>query len=65
MIVACVKLKIILPNIAVRGGSRTPAVSKMELFMAMTLKAFNFCRRELDLKQTLACNLDPRPFSKI
>ena len=25
---------------------------------SFTLKAVNFCHRELDLRQTLACNLD-------
>ena len=56
------KIKITLPSIVIIDGSGTPAISKMELF---TLKAVNFWRRELDLRQALACNIDPRSSSKI
>ena len=35
--VTCVKLKITLPNVVVGGGSGTPVISKMELFVAMAL----------------------------
>ena len=61
MTVACVKLKITLPNIVIRGGSGTSAVSKIELFVAKALlwKPFNFCCRELEYIQALAWNLDP------
>ena len=31
----------------------------------MTLIAVNFCCRELDLRQTLACNLGPRSSGKV
>ena len=37
MTVACVKLKVTFPNIVIRGGSGTPAVSKMKLFVAIAL----------------------------
>ena len=37
MTVACVKLKVTFPNIVIRGGSGTPAISKMELFVAIAL----------------------------
>ena len=63
MIVACVKLKLAtLPNIVIRGGSGKSAISKDEAFCgnSCTLKGVNFCRRELDLRQTLLCNLDTR-----
>ena len=30
---------------------------------SFTLKAINFCHRELDLRQTLACNLDTKSSS--
>ena len=46
-----------MPNVVIRSGSGTPAISKMELF--------KFHRSELDLRQTQACSLDPRSFSKI
>ena len=38
MVVACVKLKVTLPNIIIRGGSGTSAISKMELFVATALQ---------------------------
>ena len=37
MIVACVKLKTTLPNIVIKGGSGTPVISKMELFVVIAL----------------------------
>ena len=37
MTVACVKIKITLPNIVIRGGSEMPAISKMEFFVAIAL----------------------------
>ena len=62
MTVACIKLKIILPNAAIRCRSGTPVTSNMELFVGIALhwKPFNFCHRQM-----LVCNLDPRSFSKI
>ena len=33
MAVACVKSKISLPNIVIRGGSGSPPTTKMELFV--------------------------------
>ena len=43
-VVACFKLKITLPNIEVKGGSKTSAISKMELFVSTVLhwKALTF-----------------------
>ena len=37
MTVACVKLKITLPNTLVRGKSGTPKISNVELFVAIAL----------------------------
>ena len=37
MAAACVKLKITLPNAVIIGGSRAPAISKMELIVAIGL----------------------------
>ena len=37
MTVVYIKVKITLPNIVIRDGSATPAVSKMELFVAIAL----------------------------
>ena len=37
MTVACVKLKVTLPNMVIRGGSGTSEISKMELFVAIAL----------------------------
>ena len=37
MAIACAKLKITLPNNVIRGGSGTPAISKMEFFVALAL----------------------------
>ena len=37
MTVACVKLKVICPNIVIRRGSGMSAISKMELFVAIAL----------------------------
>ena len=59
MTVACVKLKVNLPNIVIKGESETPTVSKILISdNSFTLKAADFCRREL--RQALACNLNPR-----
>ena len=38
MTVACVKLKVNLPNITIRGGSGTSAIPKMDLFVATALQ---------------------------
>ena len=66
MTFACIKLKTTLPNVVIRGGSRMSAIPKMEFFgNNFTLKDINFCCRELDPRQTLAYNLDPRSSSKI
>ena len=46
-----------LPNVVIRSGSGTPAISKMKLF--------KFRRRELDLRQIQVCNLDPTIAHKI
>ena len=58
MTVACVKLKVNLPNIVIKGESETPTVSKILHISdnSFTLKAADFCRREL--RQALACNLN-------
>ena len=57
MTVACVKLKVNLPNIVIKGESETPTVSKILISdNSFTLKAADFCRREL--RQALACNLN-------
>ena len=37
MTVASVELKVTLPDIVIRGGSGTPAISKTELFAAIDL----------------------------
>ena len=37
MAVAWVKLKITLPNVVIRGGCRTPWISKMKLFIVVAL----------------------------
>ena len=37
MTVCCVKLKVTLLNIVIRGGSGMPAISKMELSVAIAL----------------------------
>ena len=37
MTFACVKLKVTLPIIVIRGGSGASAISKIELFMAIAL----------------------------
>ena len=37
MRVACFKLKVAFPNITIRGGSGTTAISRMELFVATAL----------------------------
>ena len=37
MTVACVKLKLTLPNIVIRDGSRMPVISRMERFVAIAL----------------------------
>ena len=41
MTVACVKLKLPLPNVVIRGGSGTPGISKVGLFVAIA-SHFNF-----------------------
>ena len=42
-----------------RGGSGMPInLSGALSGDSFTLKAVNFCHRELNLRQTLACNLD-------
>ena len=64
MTVACVKLKLPLPNVVIRDGSGTPGISKVGLVVAIashfnftlyTLHfvaiAFNFCRSMLDLRR--------------
>ena len=51
MAVARAKRKTTLSNIVVRGGSGSPATYKMELFVTnLELKAFNYCRKELDFR---------------
>ena len=48
------------------GGSGTRAISKIGLSgNSFTLKAINFCRRQLDIRQTLVCNLDGRSSNKV
>ena len=44
MTVACVELKITLPNVETTGASGTSAISKMDLFMVTALhwKSFTF-----------------------
>ena len=37
MVVACVKLKLTLPNIVIEGGFGMPTISKMELYVAIAL----------------------------
>ena len=64
----CVKLKLTLLSIIIRGGSGRPAISNMEQALcgnSFTLKAVKFCCRGLGIRQTLACNLDPRSSSKV
>ena len=51
MAVACVKLKVTLPNIVIRGGSWTIAISKVKLSVAIALhwKPLTFAAESLIL----------------
>ena len=62
MTVPSTKSKITFQNAAIGGGSGTSVISKMEFFVAKALhgKSLHFCCRELDLRQTLPCNIDWR-----